>query len=381
MKDRAKAAPKILYDGWPLVHQPNSPAALHLMTLLAAHPVDFPAAVGLPGEPLDRLPEHVEALPGPAPNSGWGRLRWEQRLLPALSARAGAALTHQVGSGPALFGATPSLVSLAGFSGGDLPAAGRGPGLAGRLREAFSQGGLARAVALLWPDDLAEPATDTRVHRLPPSVHPLFQTHEGAPNPASCVKAELDALNLPETYLLHHGPGDEPGLRRLLDAWSWAAGSIGGYYPLLLAGLDRAAQDRFAALLAEYQLTDTARPLPLLSLPALAAVYQGCSALFHPARQISPWGDPARLALACGKPVVALESERAAALMGPAGYLISPQQPYPAICRALGAALITVVVEESLAEALSQAGRGRAASWRLDSFSYSLRECYAAHAP
>jgi glycosyltransferase involved in cell wall biosynthesis len=380
MKDRIIAAPKILYDGWSLVHQPNSPAALHLLTLLAAHPADFPAAVGLPGESSHLLPVDVETLQGFAPDTDWGRLGWEQRLLPALAARVEAALTHHIGGSPALFGAAPRLVSPAGFSVGNLPAARRGPGFAGRLREAFSQGGLARAAVLLWPEDLPEPATETRLRRLPPPVHPLFQTSAGAANPAQSGRAELEGLDLPETYLLAHGPGDGAGLRRLLDAWSWAAGSIGEYYPLLLVGLDRPAQDRFAALLAEYQLTDTARPLPPLSLPALAAVYHGCGALFHP-EQISVWGDPARLALACGKPVVALESEGAAALMGPAGYLISAQQPYPAICRALGAALISVVVEESLADALSQAARERAAPWQLDSFSSSLRECYAAHAP
>jgi hypothetical protein len=379
MKDGFQTVLKILYDGWSLVYQPNSPQALHLLTLLSAHPPEFPAAVGMPGDSFHPLPNLVEMLQHPVPDTDWGRLSWEQRILPGLSTRFQASLTHQVGSGPALFGSSPALVSPAGFPDDEFLGPQRSRGIASRLREAFSQGGLARASALLWPDDLPAPGIKKAVHRLPPVVHPLFHAGAGGVNRSQPAFAELEGLNLPETYLLYHGPDDFQGLRRLMDAWSWAAGSIGAYYPLLLVGLDHQAQDHLAALLAKYQLTDTAFPLPTLSITALAAVYQGCSALFHPV-QISPWGDPARLALACGKPVVGLESDHAAALLGPAGYLISPNQPYPEICRSLGAALITVVVEESLAEGLSQAARQRARTWQLDSFAHSLREWYAGSA-
>lgn len=370
---------QVWYDGWPLVYQPNSPAALHLLTLLAAHTPDTPALVGLPGESYHPLPESVRTLLAQTPDTDWGRLRWEQRLLPALARAAKADWLHLVGGSPALLGSTRTLVSPAGFSAGDLPTERREPrlGLAARLRQSFAQGGLVRAKALLWPDDLPGIQTQTAVRRLPPVVHPIFQPDGGIPSTARPASDELAALNLPETYLLYHGPGDEPAMHRLLDAWSWAAGSIGEYYPLVLIGLDRSAQDRLAALLAEYQLSGTARPLPSLSLSALAGVYRGCSGLFHPVES-SPWGDPVRMALACGKPVVGLDSGRTAALAGTAGYLVSANEPYPMMCRALGAGLITVVVEDSLAETLSQAARERSASWQFDLFAQSLRECYRA---
>ena len=371
---------KILYDGWSLVHQPNSPAALHLLTLLAAHPAEFPAWVGLPGEAFHPLPPGVETLRQAEPDTDWGRLGWEQRTLPALAGRTGADLVHLVGSSPALFGSRRTLVSPASFAGAGLPAGRRRPGFAARLGESLSLGSLGRVNAWLWPADLPFDLAGRRVHRLPPAVHPYFQCALEAHCPAPSDERPLDGLDLPETYLLVHGPGDEPALRCLLDAWSWAAGSIGAYFPLVLVGLDRADQDRLAALLAEYQLTGTAIPLPRLSLTTLAALYRRCSALFHPAH-ISPWGDPVRLALACGKPVVALESERAAALVGPAGYLVPANADYPAMSRALGAALITVVVEESLAEKLAEAAGRQAASWQFDLFKKSLREFYAGRVP
>jgi hypothetical protein len=39
-------------------------------------------------------------------------------------------------------------------------------------------------------------------------------------------------------YVLYHKQGGGTALRRLFDIWSWAAGSIGDYYPLVLLGLD-----------------------------------------------------------------------------------------------------------------------------------------------
>jgi hypothetical protein len=369
----------LFYDGWALVYQPNSPAALHLLTLLAAHPPDIPAWIGLPGESFHLLPEVVKQIRRPAPDTDWSRLRWVQRTLPTLAVQAEADLIHLVDSSPALLDSTHTLVSLAGFTRSDLPGQGHRPppGFALRLSQALAQGGQARIKALFWPGDLPMPATQAPVRSLPPVVHPAFLPRGSSPDQAQSIQENLEGLDLPETYLLYHGPGDEPALRLLLDAWSWAATSIGEYYPLVLAGLDNPAQDRLAALLAKYQLTGTARPLPPLSLSALAAVYRNCRALFHPV-EVSPWGDPARMALASGKPLVGLATERAAALAGAAGYLVSQDGPYPAKCRALGAALITVVVEDSLADTLSQAARGAAVAWRFDLFSSSLEEQYRA---
>ncbi|OGO35535.1 MAG: hypothetical protein A2W35_21490 [Chloroflexi bacterium RBG_16_57_11] len=368
---------KIFYDGWALVYQPNSPAALHLLTLLAAHPPDIPAWIGLPGEPFHSLPQVIQPIRLPTPGTDWGRLRWEQRNLPSLAVQARAELIHLVESSPALLHSPHMLVSPAGFSSSDLPGQEyrAPPGFAARLSQALAQGGLVRIDALLWPADLPVPVTRAPVRSLPPVVHPVFAPETSTPGLAWSIQDDLAALDLPETYLLYHGPGDEPALHRLLDTWSWAASAIGEYYPLVIAGLDDPAQDRLAALLAEYQLTGTARPLPSLSLTALAAVYHGCHALFHPA-EVSPWGDPSRMALACGKPLVGLETERTAALAGAAGYLVSPAEAYPARCRALGAALITVVVEDRLADSLSQAAWARAAAWRFDLFSSNLRELY-----
>jgi glycosyltransferase involved in cell wall biosynthesis len=201
---------------------------------------------------------------------------------------------------------------------------------------------------LLWPSDLPPPETGTPLRLLPGVVHPYFQPAGDGADQAQEQLRILAGLDLPETYILYHGPAAYQDLQHLLSAWSWAAGPIGEYYPLIAVG---AAGRQLEDLLGEYGLAGSVRAVPDLPLASLAALYRGCSLLFHPA-PLPAWGDPVRMALACGKPVVALESRRSATLVGPAAYLA----PSDSGGRSLGAALLSVIVDESLYTSL----RGRA---------------------
>lgn len=361
----------ILYDGWPLVRQPNSPAALHLAELLALVPGEVRAIVVLPDRPLDPLPAQIETQILAVPDSPSTRLKWEQRILPGLARELGAQGVHLTSGHPALFASTSSILSPTGFAANPLESDdyGRRRGLASRLREALGQGGRVRAGGILWPNDLPAPRSDVPLVPLPPVVHPAFTGGD------SGSRDDISGLEMPETYLLYHGPHTRRDLQRLLSAWIWAAGAIGEYYPLLLVGMGEAGRDSLKPLLDLYQLGETVRPLPELPLSGLVELYQNCSALFHPA-PVNPWGSPVRMALACGKPVVALESPLADALVGPAAYLVPGGKPEADRSRALGAALLTVIVEENIANALSEAARQRAAGWRSADFPTKLLAAY-----
>ncbi len=353
----------VLFDGWPLVYAPNSPAALHLLAALEAHAQTGQAAgVGLPGDSFHPLPDKISQWRSAAPNTPSGRLAWEQRALPRLAKQAGVGRLHQIGGGLALLGGPPAIYSPADFP---LPP---GPppqrGFTARLGEALRQGGLARARTWLWPDDLPGPTgqAPASIRRVPPGVHPAFTA---PPQPGA-----LEALALPEAYALYHGPGDPASLRGLLDAWSWAAKAVGEDYPLLLVGLDASEQAGLAQLARGQPWAAALRARPSLSLDGLAALYQGCSVLFQPVESPA-WGDPVRLALAAGKPVVGLETARMAALAGPAGYLI-PTGDYAASRRLLGAALISVLLDDDLAAGLSAAALERAAAWEWERFASAI---------
>jgi len=356
----------VLLDGWPLIHQPNSPAALHLHSLLAYNPADVEAILALPGEPPEWLavgalyqvplsPQDGETTP----DTPGGRLRWEQRTLPAIARKCRVDLIHLTGIRPPLFSNIPCLTSPAESLTGW-----RTSGFLSRVREAMGAGGRSRLAGVLWPSDLPPPFKDIPLYQVPPVVPPPFW--EALAPQAS----DWSALDLPDTYILFHGPQDEGALRRVLEAWSWAAGAVGDIYPLVLLDLAESGQARLRELATEYGVANTVRGLAPMALNMLASVYLQCAAIFHP-MEITPWAGAVRLGLACAKPVVTAESYFADALVGPAAYL----RPMDDV-RGLGAALITVIVEEDLAASLQEAARQRAAAWRPDSFREGLKRAY-----
>lgn len=369
---------KVLYDGWPLIDRPNSPAALHLLAILARLPEAVQPVVALPDTPpawLKGTPVHVQRIA----NTPYSRLRWEQHALPRLARQMDASLLHLTSTRVSLLDPAISVVSPCEFDlwnspGGEDWSISPKP-LGQRLRESLGRGGFSRAGRAFWPSDLPAPDWPINWISLPPTVSPDFIPGPGGgrqtgSDGTSLLQSELPGQDLPETYILYHGPGGSDQLRRLLQAWKWAAAALGDLYPLLAVGLDGRSGKNLVEIAREDRLEDSLRVLPPLSPAALAPLYQGCAALFHPA-PIAPWGGPERLALACGKPVVASENVFSDALFGPAAYLAPAGDG-----RALGAALITVVVEDSVAEKLSQAARQRAETWLSQDFGQQLYEAY-----
>lgn len=373
----ARALITVLYDGWSFIYRPNSPAALHMVAILANCPTQVKPCLGLPADPPAWLPETSLAIVWPTPNTTRGRLEWEQWVLPGMCRRIKADLLHMVTSTLPLLAAQPGVISPAGYGAGwqarqrrkltHAIADTRPTGFIDRLRNALAGGGMARARGLFWPEDLRTvPPTGITgpVFHLPP----LALTETDALRPGS--QAENAGLNLPTGYFLYHGTAHPRSLQRLLDAWSWAAGAIGEAYPLLIVGLEEAERERVEHMAADSGLQATVQALGQVSPWALLEIYRGCSAFFYP-EAVSPWGDPLRQALACGKPVVAYDSPAADAIVGPAAYLVPGDD-----ARALGAALITVVVEEDVSQALSNNARERTSQWESDRYGGRLLAAY-----
>jgi len=350
---------RVLIDGWSLIYQPNSPAAGHSLSLLTCRPDEAEVTLALPAEPPDWLVGRFNPLVQPTLNGMRQRIRWEQRSLPTLAKDIRADLVHLSSATPALFGSVPNLLSPAD-SGETL----HHPGFSSRLRQALSAGGMARLAGLVWPSDLPPPTRETPVFRVAPAL-PFDRFVE---TPAD--RQEFDRLRLPESYILYHGPCHPAALRFLLESFGWAAGPVGENYPLLILGMDDTGREKLPELLAAHGLEGCVRALPVISPYTVLRLYRNCSALFHPA-EITPWGNPLRNAIACGKPVVAGETSLSDALVGPAAYLAALGHP-----RELGAALLTVIVEEEVASQLSAAAIRRAAGWQTEVFRRELGEAY-----
>ncbi len=362
---------RILYDGWSLTREPEGPAALHLLALLEALPNAFTAVLAVP-EPLPaHLPkrDNLEAHVQPAPDGPLRRLAWEQRLLPGMQRKLDTQIIHLTAATPALFSGKNLLISPTASQAQERLRAGTGidgvrGGWPARLRSALAAGGLSRVSAVAWPQDLARFAPGRDGLLLPAFVHSSFVPREHFFPP------QIPGLDLPETYVLYHGPADRGSLRRTLEAWTWAAGPIGEVYPLVMMGLDSAAQADVHSWISELRLEETVITLPALGPQWIPTLYQVASALFHPA-PAAPWGGPVRHALACGKPVVAMETPLLNDLVGPAAYLVDGSDT-----RRLGAAIIGVIVKEPLRRQLEEAVAERVAGWDSYSFGERLGQAY-----
>jgi glycosyltransferase involved in cell wall biosynthesis len=361
---------RLLLDGWPLSYEPGSPAALHMAAVIATLPASIQPLLVLPGpDPgIEDLPASLEILVQETEETAWGLLVWQQVTLPRLANQAKAGLVLTAKPGASLLGPVPTLSSPSGWGlgGFDRSSGLRGKrGIGFRLQESFGMGGLNRALAVLWPEDLPAQKGSISLVRIPPLVHPLFQSSR--PSPAIEF---WSGVNLPETYILYHGPLDQTSVVRLMEVWSWAASSIAAYYPLVIYGCQEPERKIVLEIARRLQCEDNLLLLPPANPVQLAALYYGCSALVNPG-SVSPWGDPMRHALACAKPVVAAVNPMSDALVGRAGYLVPAKD-----LRALGAALITVIVEDELAERLSTEAQQRARSWPVESFWLALAKYF-----
>lgn len=350
------------------------------MAILAYIPDGVRPIVALPGAPPGWLDGSLVKLHH-TPNNQYGRLRWEQVTLPAMAQRAKVSLLHLTMPTPPLLGEVPTVISPTGFGMGDddwfgdLYLGRRNGDFFTRLRGSLARGGAARLRGILWPADLPASFLSGDLYKLPPVVPPQFMP-ESQQDSEYIISGwlsdlhEIEHLDLPESYILYHGPLDMTHLGALLQTWKWASGSISDSYPLLILSEDAEIKNRLKPLAQEFDLWGSFDVLTDLSVQMLPLIYWRSAAVVHPA-PASPWGGPVRLALACGRPLVAYETAHIDAIVGPAAYLVPKGDT-----RALGAGLVTIVVEELLAERLSQAACQRTANWRSPGFGLDLLKGY-----
>ena len=338
---------RVLFDGWPLVHDPLSAAAWHLRTLLALNPDEVQAILAQPTEPGSAsLGAGIE----PIYHHTHDRAAWEQRIVPRLAEQQQANIIHTTGLAASLLGKTPTLVS---------PAETEGKGR-GRLGEALGRGGLARAT-ILWPDDLPKANLPGEMGSLPPIVHPEIAVSNAD---------RLSNPDLPEEFLLVQGTIDENSILQILESWTWAAASIGELYPLVFVGVGGSTRDFLLARLPQFHVQDSVRVFSVIQAQDLPNIYRACTALVHLGTP-PPWGNDLRHALACGKAVVGCHEAITESIVGSAAYLVPPDD-----LRGLGAAMITVVVDEKAREKLEESAQALAAHWSAAKFKEELLKIY-----
>lgn len=194
---------------------------------------------------------------------------------------------------------------------------------------------------------------ESRVHTVHLGADDVFSP-ELNPNSALRVSKKF---NLPDTYILYLGGFQRhKNLRHLLAAWTWAHPIASKDCPLVIAGRlpnnpDGYIYDDLPNLASELGISDTVIFIGEIQEEDKVALYQSASCFVFPS-SYEGFGLPPLEAMACGIPVITTGSGALKETVGDAAYLVSD----PVDARELGAAMISIIVDEKLASDLQ--GRG-----------------------
>jgi glycosyltransferase involved in cell wall biosynthesis len=380
---------RIVLNGWFLVHHPHTGSGQYLRALLEWLPrtapeheyhVVTPGPLP-PGAPGAKLQPPVFLHPIRARASDLGKLWFEQAAFPRAARALRADVVHAPYWAPPLRSAAPIVVTVHDLIPLLLPEY-RGSRRA-QLYTALVAGATAEAAVVLT--DSQASARDIVKHlKLPEArVRAIYlaagpeYTPKGEWQTDDPVRARYGLEQ--EGYVLYLGGFDQrKNVRGLLSAWTWASGSIGQGYPLVIGGQlpapGGAHYEDYPALARELDVADTVRFIGPVAEADKPALYRGATAFGYPSRY-EGFGLPPLEAMACGVPVVAGTGGSLPEVVGSAGYLIPPDDT-----RSFGAALLTIVVEPSVHDDLRARGLTQAQTFSWERAARETAEAYAAAA-
>ena len=310
-------------DGSLLVDHPNSIESLHLVEWLSMlSSTSARITLLYPQAELPELPAEVETYAIARSRGMLGTLAFEQREVPHGASVIGADAIL-VGEGRVPLASPCPIIALSALASPQ-----RVPGFGGSIASAAGQAGTRGAAAVLTPRDAGEePGKQTYTPFISETLRDSIPRDE-------------------EPYVLCHAFTPED-VSLILSAWTWVDGSLGDSYPLVLPGIDR---DIIEPLAEELDISDSVEIRPGASFGDLPSLYGGAAAQVSTAFAAS--GQALRWSLVAEIPVIALHTPRFEAVLGGAAYLVPPKDS-----RKLGAACLTVLIQERVSEPLRERGR------------------------
>ena len=219
------------------------------------------------------------------------------------------------------------------------------------------------------------PASAGKVQVIYPGIDAEFR-----PGAAGEIAATRERLGAPRGYILYAGTLEpRKNVGALLDAWEGLAADDADFPPLVLAGPygwgSRALARRIARLAGDAHAADAAGRRRFLALgrlerAELVRLFQAASLFVYPSLY-EGFGLPAAEALACGVPVVALDTSSLPEVVGDAGLLVQPGDP-----QALGAALARLTADPGLAAELAGRAVDQAARFRWERAAAEMEEVF-----
>ncbi len=237
----------------------------------------------------------------------------------------------------------------------------------------------ARGAALILTDSEASKrdivqhlgVPESRIRTIYLAADPKF-TPRRDPVDRAAVRRKYD---LPDNYVLYLGGFDlRKNVEAALQVYTWGQDAIGRSHPLVIAGRLPEGSDGFFTdpreVAKRIEVEDVVQFIGEVDEEDKVALYQGATAFLYPSRR-EGFGLPALEALACGVPVIGSDASSIPEIVGDAGMLVSPNDA----C-AMAGALIAVVTEPPLREALSERALKQAARFSWDKTARETIEAY-----
>ncbi len=333
----------IAVDGSPLIDQPNSPLGLHLVEWLSAlHGAGASVTLLYPQGELPPIPDEIntQAL---VPKDGiWRRLSFEQRDLPRAAGELKADVLL-VAEGHAPLVSPCPIATVSSFA-----SSYHSPSLPTKVAFAAGSAGSRGASARLFPGDLSPASGRTG--------YAPFVAHAFKDSPQE---------NGGE-YVLCYG-FNRKDIPLILSAWTFVDGSLGDTVPLTFFGADPTVTSQIRSTAVELGIEASVRTQAEVTYDDLPTLYGEATAYLG--TEFIADGQPLRWALAAGVPVVGIKTPNFESVLGGAAYLVPPGDS-----RSLGAACLTVLIQERVSEPLREKGREMARDYLDDSAHMSLFE-------
>ncbi|MBX3084656.1 MAG: glycosyltransferase family 4 protein [Anaerolineae bacterium] len=317
----------------------------------------------------DDLPDGVDAIYAKTRFGGQlGKVWFEQTAYPRAVAAIKPDIAHVPYWGGPLDSPVPQVVtihdviplSMAEYRSGALP----------RLYFSLVTASAKGATAIITDSEFSKQEIVTkigvpaeRVTAIPLAASPYFHPRIGAERDEE-VRARY---KLPESYALYLGGYDvRKNLHALISAYTFVGPSVGEEYPLLLAGKPPTdwGSPRFPdlpnAILERPELAQWIHWLGPVDEADKPALYRMASVFCFPSRY-EGFGLGPLEAMACGTPVVAANASSVPEVVGEAAYLVDPDDS-----RAMGGAIIAVLIQNDLRDSLRNLGLAQASafSWQ-----------------
>ncbi len=343
----------VLLDGWALIYHSLSSSAFHLLEIYEALRDEVDLTLALPSEKPHWLAAQVKLVVRSRSYSALNHLLWVQSDLPKIANEIQSAVIHFTEAGAPLFAKQVLVYSPTNLAKTKEP---RWMNFWERVDDALGLGGLSRAIQVEPREFFGESRTPAR------------QADADLPF-QSGILLEASPL-LPETpYFLYQSFGDWERLRFLLQVWAKTTAHLGDQAALAIVCHSRAEEKRIKEHCSS-EFYQTLKLYAEISPPTLVSLLKNATA-FVQLEAEPPWGGTGQRAIRQGIPVIGFELPSLGDAIGAAGYLVPPEDE-----RALSAALITVVVEEDVLQALRMQAIEQGRAWQRPAYRHWLTQLY-----